>query len=729
MEWKQVWSILAFVLLAMPTALFADGENLPPIVTGVGGPTTLNIGQAGTWSVTANDPDGAYLAYSINWGDGLEQSQAGQRESGSTATFQHTYAQAGAYIITFTVTDTGGASTQASVTTAVALGTQPDLAAYALAISTDSNGVTKFDATVKNVGTAASQGYALAYILDGTEVAVQTAISGIAPGASHANVLQRGEIAAGSHVMKIVVTPSGSDLSSANNEKAKSFQITATANQPPVISANSGPASVIVNQAGTWAIKAYDPDGTYLTYSVNWGEAGATMEATERSTGSTATFQHTYSQPGTYTITFTVTDSAGASTQSSMTVKVVEFTTSNKPPVIEDVDGPTSINAGSVGTWKVAAHDPDGTYLVYGVNWGDTPSTAEGQREASSTATFQHTYSQAGTYAIRFTVEDADGASVHSTYVVRVTGGTSGSDVTASVGAIPTELYQYETVHVVGKVSRGTDATNDQEVAYIVVLSLDNGNSIAKKYAPSPSASAAQSSGASSEVGANSGQVRVEQITLAPGESQEVSAYFTADHLGTNFAKIAVYVKEGSSYRLAASDSTKVLVKQGNGGIPSPPNESIVLKFERGWNMVSVPTEYDIQLSDIQAKCGITSAWYYNPVLGQYSAATTFGKGIVGFWMKASSACTYELAAPYAASWSSPLKAGWNLIGAPASEATLSEVSGDCKVASGLWNYSPSLGQYTYSSKLEPGKGYWIKVDAACTLNDRGDMPPAAPAD
>ena len=115
-------------------------------------------------------------------------------------------------------------------------------------------------------------------------------------------------------------------------------------------------------------------------------------------------------------------------------------------------------------------------------------------------------------------------------------------------------------------------------------------------------------------------------------------------------------------------------------------------------------------------------------MLGQYSAATTFGKGMIGVWMKAGSACTYELEAPYVSSWGSALKAGWNMIGAPASSVTLASVAGNCKVTSGPWHYSPSTGQYVASSTLEPTKAYWVKVAADCTLKSASDVPPSAPS-
>jgi len=641
-------------------------------------------------------------------------------------------------------------------------------------------------------------------------------------------------------------------------------------NQPPVITDMSGSTSLLVDQAGKWKVSAYDPEGSTIYYSVNWGEGEyATADSAAR-TGPSATFEHTYTRAGTYKITFTVVDSAGAQTQSTATIVVGSFQTglkvgriwmepdllnyadvvllanvtynsqpasaqdmivhftlidtrgitlidgrvgyygqyyrvgigttgqpcgtmkltvkaegygqtatgaetltlsypyctdnsANLPPVISDLSGSESLSVSEKGKWKVSAYDPDGRMgsddLTFGVSWGDsdrsatsTPSTSQ-----AGTTTFEHAYSRAGTYTVTFTVTDEQGASATKSTKVTV-GEAAASEVYASVGAIPTEIYQYDSVYVTGKVSRGTCTseicTADMtKKTYRVVLTLDNSNSVSASTYQSGSIASnrEESSAATGSVTQVPNQGKEEEITLAPGETQGVSAYFTASKLGTNFAKLLVYEKMDvciakanngisennaacrGTYQLVASDSVKVFVKQG--GIPSPPSEKITLKLVPGWNQVSVPTGYDVQLSDMQRKCSITSAWYYNPALGQYSPATTFGKGILGFWIKANSACTYELDEPYAQVWSTNLKAGWNMIGAPATSAKLSEMAGNCKITSGAWHYSQvatssqaTNGEYVYSSTLEPGMGYWVKVSSDCTMQSIVDSPPALPS-
>jgi peptidoglycan hydrolase-like protein with peptidoglycan-binding domain len=98
-------------------------------------------------------------------------------------------------------------------------------------------------------------------------------------------------------------------------------------NQPPVISGINGPTQLTVNQTGTWSIRANDPAYGQLSYSVTWGDENyypyAMSSSAYMSPQQTSTFSHTYAQPGTYTIQFTVRNSSGGSAQSSMTVNVV----------------------------------------------------------------------------------------------------------------------------------------------------------------------------------------------------------------------------------------------------------------------------------------------------------------------------------------------------------------------------------------------------------------------
>src|SRR3989338_1287383 len=86
--------------------------NNPPVISGVSGPTTLNIDQQGTWTVKAYDRNGGNLVYSVVWGDEERMTGTGSNsgvpasaKTQQTATFTHSYSQVGIYMPMFFVTN------------------------------------------------------------------------------------------------------------------------------------------------------------------------------------------------------------------------------------------------------------------------------------------------------------------------------------------------------------------------------------------------------------------------------------------------------------------------------------------------------------------------------------------------------------------------------------------------------------------------------------------------
>ena len=100
--------------------------NFPPVISGVSGPTILKIGETGTWTVKAFDPENGGLAYSVVWGDeNVVSSDNGSNLKSSpvsqTATFTHTYSSSGTYSSVFTVTDNASQSAKTGISVAVGL--------------------------------------------------------------------------------------------------------------------------------------------------------------------------------------------------------------------------------------------------------------------------------------------------------------------------------------------------------------------------------------------------------------------------------------------------------------------------------------------------------------------------------------------------------------------------------------------------------------------------------
>lgn len=93
--------ILTLVAATSNTASTPPPSQLNPSISGITGPTQMNVGDSGKWTVAASDPQGNTMNFSVDWGDSTTANS-------SVPSFKHSYASAGNYTITFTVRDSVG---------------------------------------------------------------------------------------------------------------------------------------------------------------------------------------------------------------------------------------------------------------------------------------------------------------------------------------------------------------------------------------------------------------------------------------------------------------------------------------------------------------------------------------------------------------------------------------------------------------------------------------------
>ena len=213
----------------------------------------------------------------------------------------------------------------------------------------------------------------------------------------------------------------------------------------PVISGISGPQSLKVGEQGTWTVTASDPNNGTLSYSVTWGDeyqyqkpSVQGMYATTPTTSQqSAIFTHTYSQVGTYTPVFTVTNNNGQSAKTSLSVNVGEVTATNRAPVITDNSGDHSTPSGQAVNFYFKATDADNDDLAWGISdWGDgSPGSNSTCREGGSQNGANHNYSTShtwnnpGKYLVTVFVSDCRGGSDSESFSVYV-GDTQSSNFT-----------------------------------------------------------------------------------------------------------------------------------------------------------------------------------------------------------------------------------------------------------------------------------------------------------
>lgn len=182
-------------------------------------------------------------------------------------------------------------------------------------------------------------------------------------------------------------------------ESTEMVQVTLTNTTPTAD--NGGPYTGVWGRSITFnGTGSIDPDGDSLDYNWDFGDGSV-------SNGWIASPIHTYSIPGVYTVTLTVTDGDMTSTTVSTTATI-----GNNAPVA-DAGGPYSIHWGKPLTLNASgSSDPDGHALSYGWDFGDG-STGTG-------VTPTHTYASPGSYTVTLTVADYYDSST-TTGIVTVT--------------------------------------------------------------------------------------------------------------------------------------------------------------------------------------------------------------------------------------------------------------------------------------------------------------------
>ncbi|MEP6563450.1 MAG: PKD domain-containing protein, partial [Nakamurella sp.] len=221
-------------------------------------------------SAPASDPDGTLAGFVWDFGDS---------STGSGATSQHTYATAGTFTVSLTVTDNQGATAVVThpVVVTAPVGTPP--------VANFTAGCQLLDCTADGSASTDPDGSITGYRWDWGDGLFTSG-----PTSSHSY------ITAGTYTLRLTVT----DDSGAADSMTSTVVAAAPANQLPTAVAvgSCDFLTCSINAAGS-----ADSDGSIAGYSWDWGDNSAAT------TGSTSS--HVYAAAGTRSVTLTVTDQQG----------------------------------------------------------------------------------------------------------------------------------------------------------------------------------------------------------------------------------------------------------------------------------------------------------------------------------------------------------------------------------------------------------------------------------
>jgi PKD repeat protein len=339
-----------------------NNVNQPPVLASIGN-KSVSENSAMSFSVSATDPDGDAITYSV---EGLPSGAVFASQSFS---WTPSYQQANTYQVTFIASD-GKSQDSETVTITVNNVNQPPVLA---AISNKS-------VHVKNlltfpVSATDPDGDSITYLVEGLPSGAIFAGQTFSwtPSDQQANTYQ--------------VTFIASDGKSQDSE---TVTITVNnVNQPPVLAA-IGNKSVSENSALSFSVSATDPDGDAITYSADGLPSGAVFAS------QSFNWTPTYAQAGTYQVTFIASD---AQSQDSETITIT-VNNVNRPPVLSSI-GNKSVYVNDTLSFSVSAADPDGDTVEYSANGLPSGATFAGQ-----SFNWQPDSAQVGSHQVTFTASD-----------------------------------------------------------------------------------------------------------------------------------------------------------------------------------------------------------------------------------------------------------------------------------------------------------------------------------
>lgn len=413
--------------------------NAPPSITSFAlSSAAIDAGQAVTATGAFSDPGAADThVVTVDWGD-LSPATTIRLAAGvgSFTTAPHTYAAAGDFTVSATVTDNGGLTATATSTVSVRTPNQPPSIVSFVVTPGSEGGSSTVALTFADPDPADTHTIAVAWgdgatTDSGTLAATVTTFS-----ASH--------VYADTGLYSVVLTLSDS----AGHTVTASASVSPTNVAPVVGSLSLSPSSVVDHQTMTLSGAFTDP-GTADTFTltIDWGD---TSSSTYALAAGTRTFSatHAYATAGSFTITATVTDRDGGRSSSTATLVVLP---SNNPPANLVVQATAALEGGST-TLSVSFTDPEVTDThTVAITWGDgSPADSVALGAGVWTTSLTHTYLETGTYTVAVTVTDGGGLSVAGGTTVTA---TNAAPSLSSLVFSPSSVTDHQTVTVSGTFS------------------------------------------------------------------------------------------------------------------------------------------------------------------------------------------------------------------------------------------------------------------------------------
>lgn len=342
-----------------------NNVNRNPVLTAIPS-KSVNENSTLTFSINASDPDGTNVTYS------MINAPAGAALTGNTFTWTPSYAQNGTYYVTFTASDGLATDSETVTITVYNVNRGPVLTTIGNKTTSENSPLTF------SVNATDADGDGLIYSagnLPAGAAFIGNTFSWL-PGYNQA----------GTYTVTFYVTDG-----TATDAETITITVNNT-NRAPVL-ATINDRTVDEDATLTFNISATDADGDTLTYFAQNLPASAVFS------GNTFTWTPAAGQGGTYSVTFGVTDTKVADTQTTtITVNAV----GNHAPVLDHIDDVT-VNERNTIIIYLNATDADGDWVTYSAQNMPENAVLNGNKFI-----WRPWYTDAGVYNVTFFASDGE---------------------------------------------------------------------------------------------------------------------------------------------------------------------------------------------------------------------------------------------------------------------------------------------------------------------------------
>ncbi|MFL2705659.1 MAG: cadherin domain-containing protein, partial [Gammaproteobacteria bacterium] len=370
--------------------------NQAPTISGLGSSVAVNENQTSVTTVSAADPEGSSLSYSISGSD----ASSFAIDNNGVITFNSApdYETKSSYTLTISVSDGTDSVSQNLIININNLNdNNPIISNLASSVSVAEN-----QTSVTSVSASDADGGTLTYSLSGTDAgSLSISSSGVITFNSAPDYETKT-----SYLVTVEVTDGSSTAS-----QALTINITDVDDAPnsaPIISGLTSSISIAENtSSAVTTVSASDADGDSLTYSLSGTDAGSLSI----SSSGVITFNSSpdYETKTSYAITVNVSDGTATASQNiSINITDVDDSPNSLPSIT--VSSSVAVNENQTSALTASASDADGDSLTYSLSGTDAGSLSI---SSSGVITFNSApdYETKTSYSVNVVVSDGTGSS------------------------------------------------------------------------------------------------------------------------------------------------------------------------------------------------------------------------------------------------------------------------------------------------------------------------------